>query len=297
VYESYFGFRERPFSLLPDPGFLYLGRKHSMAFALLQYGLKSQAGFTVVAGEIGSGKTTLIRHLLDKIDRDVTVGLISNTHSSFGELLEWVLLAFSIDYKGLDKVGRFHRFQQFLIDEYAKRRRTVLIIDEAQNLGEQTLEELRMLSNINADKHLVLQMILIGQPELRDLLRRPGMEQFAQRISIAYYLEALSLDEVIAYVRHRLRVAGGDPRLFDNEALKIIHQASRGIPRVINTLCDMSLVYAYATQQLYIDRGVVEEVVRDRAAAGVFPASAEEQEPETEAPPVAAPPQRDLRSI
>jgi type II secretory pathway predicted ATPase ExeA len=286
MYENHYGFREKPFSLLPDPSFLYLGRKHSMALALLEYGVKSQAGFTVIAGEIGSGKTTLIRHLLDRIDRDVTVGLISNTHSSFGELLEWVLLAFGIEYKGLDKVSRFHRFTDFLISEYAKRRRTVLIIDEAQNLGAETLEELRMLSNINADKNLVLQLILIGQPELRQLLRRPGMEQFAQRVSVAYFLEALSAEETAAYVRHRLKVAGGDPRLFNEEAIALAHKAGRGVPRLINTLCDLALVYGYAAGLNYIDRPVMEDVVRDRAATGLFEPDLAEDEPlQPQAPP------------
>ena len=277
MYETHFGFREKPFSLLPDPGFLYLGRRHSMALAMLQYGVRSQAGFTVIAGEIGSGKTTLIRHLLDQLESDVTVGLISNTHSSFGELLEWVLLAFGIPHQGLDKVARHHRFTEFLISEYSKRRRTVLIIDEAQNLAPEALEELRMLSNINADKSLVLQLVLVGQPELRMLLRRPGLEQFAQRVSVAYYLEALSLEETVAYVRHRLKVAGGNPRLFDSDALEWVHRASRGVPRVVNTICDMALVYAYASGQTQVDRATVEEVVRDRVATGLFTAPQDEE--------------------
>ena len=277
MYESYFGFQEKPFSLLPDPGFLYLGRKHSMALAMLQYGVRSQAGFTVIAGEIGSGKTTLIRHLLDQLEQDVTVGLITNTHSSFGELLEWVLLAFGIEHQGANRVSRYHLFTDFLIKEYSRRRRTVLIIDEAQNLGAETLEELRMLSNINADKSLVLQLILVGQPELRELLRRPGLEQFAQRVSVAFYLEALSSEEGRAYVRHRLKVAGGDPALFDEDAIDLIQRASRGVPRVINTLCDMALVYGYAAGQRHIDRATVEEVVRDRLATGLFTVPFEEE--------------------
>lgn len=277
MYESFYGFLEKPFSLLPDPGFLFLGRRHSMAYAMLQYGVRSQAGFTVVAGEVGSGKTTLIRHLLDQLDKDITVGLISNTHSSFGELLEWVLLAFSIPHQGLDKVARFHRFTDFLISEYSKRRRTVLIIDEAQNLGAETLEELRMLSNINADKSLVLQLILVGQPELRDLLRRPSLKQFAQRVSVAYYLGALGIDETISYVRHRLRTAGGDPRLFEEDALDVIHHASRGVPRVINTICDMALVYGFAANSRRISRETVEEVLRDRLETGLFASPLEDE--------------------
>jgi putative secretion ATPase (PEP-CTERM system associated) len=278
MYEAFYGFREKPFSLLPDPAFLYLGKRHSMALAMLEYGVRNQAGFTVVAGEIGAGKTTLVRRLLDSLDQDVTVGLISHTHSSFSELLEWVLLAFGLDYQGLDKVGRFQRFTDFLIHEYSRRRRTVLIIDEAQNLGPETLEELRMLSNINADKSLVLQLVLVGQPELRDLLRRPELKQFAQRVSVAFYLEALSAEEVVNYVRHRLKTAGGDPRLFEEDALGLVHQASRGIPRVVNTICDMALVYGYAGGAPRIDRATVEEVIRDRAATGLFEAAEGEGE-------------------
>ncbi len=270
MYESYYGLKEKPFSLLPDPGFLYLGRKHGMALAMLQYGLQSQAGFTVIAGEVGSGKTTLIRYLLDQMPHDVTVGLITNTHSSFGELLEWVLLAFDLEYKGKDKVERYHLFTNFIIDEYAKRRRTVLIIDEAQNMTPHTLEELRMLSNINADKNQVLQLILVGQPELRETLRRPELRQFAQRVSVAYFLERLTEDEVAEYIRHRVTVAGGDPGLFEAEAVRLISRRSEGVPRVINTLCDTSLVYGFAAQKPVIDAGVVGEVVQDRDRSGLF---------------------------
>ena len=270
MYESFYGLKEKPFSLLPDPGFLYLGKKHSMALAMLQYGLQSQAGFTVVAGEVGSGKTTLIRYLLDKMPHDVTVGLITNTHSSFGELLEWVLLAFDLAYKGKDKVERYHLFTDFIIQEYARNRRTVLIIDEAQNMTPHALEELRMLSNINADKSQVLQLILVGQPELRDTLRRPDLRQFAQRVSVAYYLERLNEEEVGEYVRHRVSVAGGEPTLFDPEAIRLISRHSEGVPRVINTLCDTALVYGFAAQKPVIDAEVIGEVVQDRERSGLF---------------------------
>ena len=154
MYEAFYGLREKPFSLLPDPSFLYLGRPHSMAYAVLEYGVLSQAGFTVITGEVGSGKTTLIRHLLNQLDTSVTVGLITNTANIAGDLLRWVLLAFRQDYKNKDTVELHEAFETFLIDQYAAGRRTVLLVDEAQNLSLQTLEELRMLSNINADKDL-----------------------------------------------------------------------------------------------------------------------------------------------
>lgn len=208
MYEAFFGFKEKPFSLLPDPSFLYLGKRHSMALTMLQYGLMNQAGFTVIAGEIGCGKTTLIRHLLNNIDQDVTVGLISNTQREIGELLQWVLFAFNLEYRDKAKVELYETFVNFIIAEYSKNRRTVLIIDEAQNMASQTLEELRMLSNINADKHQVLQLILVGQPELRETLRRPELVQFAQRIAVDYYLNHLDLEETREYIYHRIKVAG-----------------------------------------------------------------------------------------
>ena len=156
MYEAFYGFREKPFSIIPDPGFLYFSPKHRMAFDLLEYGLMNQAGFNVITGEIGTGKTTLIRHLLGQMSTDVTVGLISNTHQSFGELLQWILFAFNQDYRGKQKVEMFHTFLDFLVEQYGQGKRTVLIVDEAQNMSAETLEELRMLSNVNADKDQVL---------------------------------------------------------------------------------------------------------------------------------------------
>ena len=197
MYKAFYGFKEKPFSLLPDPGFLYLSKNHRMALAMLEYGFLNQAGFTVITGEIGSGKTTLIRHLLGEIARDqiVTVGLVSNTHRSFGELLQWVLLAFKLEYRGKEKVELYQTLADFLSREFDQGRRTVLIIDEAQNLSVQSLEQLRMLSNINADKDQILQLILIGQPGLRETLRLPELEQFAQRIAVDFHLQPLDLQE------------------------------------------------------------------------------------------------------
>ena len=271
MYENFYGLREKPFSLLPDPSFLYPSPKHRMALVLLEYSLMNQSGFSVITGEIGTGKTTLIRQLLNQMDRDVTVGLISNTHRSFGELLQWVLMAFNLEYAGKDKVGLYQTFIDFLIKEYAHNRRTVLIIDEAQNMAPETLEELRMLSNVNADKDQVLQVFLVGQAGLRDLLRRPDLEQFAQRISVDYHLEPLNAQETRDYIRHRLTVAGGDPELFDEAASDAVFRNSGGVPRLINLLCDTTLVFGYAEQAKRIMPELVEEVAREKRKGGLFP--------------------------
>ena len=270
MYESFYGLRERPFSLLPDPSFLYLGHKHRVALTMLQYGLMSNAGFTIITGEIGSGKTTLIRQILNELGRDVTVGLITNTHQSFGELLQWVLMAFGLEHRGKEKVERYENFINFTIAEYAKGKRTVLIIDEAQNLSVDTLEELRMLSNVNSDKNQILQLIMVGQPELRTMLQLPQLKQFAQRVSVSHHLDALSSEETCQYIRHRIAVAGGDPELFGEKACALIWFHSRGVPRVINTLCDMALVYGYAAQEKVIDADLIKDVVRDRKKGGLF---------------------------
>jgi type II secretory pathway predicted ATPase ExeA len=268
MYEAFYGFKEKPFSILPDPGFLYFSSVHSSAYAMLEYGVLNHAGFTVITGEIGCGKTTLIRHLLNQLGPDVRVGLISNAQQDFGELLQWVLMAFSLDYHARSKVELFDQFQKFMIDEYAQGRRVILIIDEAQNLDPRTLEELRMLSNINADKDQLLQLILVGQPNLRDLLGRPELIQFSQRISADYHLAPLTLNDTVQYVQHRLKMAGREKPLFTHSACELLHRAARGVPRVINILADFALVYGYADAAPLIDRRLVMAVIKDKVRAG-----------------------------
>ena len=288
MYEAFYGLREKPFSLLPDPSFLYFTRKHQLTLTMLQYGLTNQAGFTVISGGIGTGKTTLIRHLLNNMEQDTTVGLISNTHSAFGDLLQWVLLAYNLDYKDRDQVDMYRTFVDFMIREYAEKRRTILIVDEAQNMSAETLEELRMLSNVNADKDQVLQVILVGQQELRDTLRRPELVQFAQRISVDYHLTALDAEETVAYIAHRLQVAGGPPNLFEHEASAAIHRYSGGVPRLINLLCDTALVYGFAEQRATIDARLVDDVARDKRQGGIFPGQGPADAPPESAQAVAA---------
>ena len=271
MYEKFYGFRGKPFSLLPDPEFLYLSKKHQMALTLLEYGLMNQASFSVITGDIGTGKTTLIRQLLNQMERDMVVGLISNTHPSFGDLLQWILLAFNLECHSKEKVDMYKTFMDFLIKQYAANRRSILIIDEAQNMSPQALEELRMLSNVNSDKDQVLQVILAGQPGLRDNLRDPRLEQFAQRIAVDYNLTPLNAEETREYIRHRLSVAGGSPDMFDDEACEAVFRYSGGIPRLVNLLCDTALVYGYAEQVPRIGAQTIEDVARDKQQSRILP--------------------------
>jgi type II secretory pathway predicted ATPase ExeA len=271
MYESFYGLTTKPFSLLPDPEFLYLGKKHKVALALLEYALMNNAGFCVITGEIGAGKTTLLRRLLGSIEENITVGMITNTHQSFGELLDWVLSAFGIHQSGLSKVEMHQRLVDFLLEQYARNKTTLLIVDEAQNMPAATLEELRMLSNINSEKDLVLQVILAGQPGLKDTLRKPELMQFAQRISVDYHLDALNPAETCSYIQHRLVTAGATDDIFTPAACHLIHQYSGGVPRLINLLCDTALVYGFADQQKMIDVDLVEEMVRERMENSILP--------------------------
>jgi general secretion pathway protein A len=270
MYEAFYGLREKPFSILPDPDLIYWGQNHRLAFAMLEFGVMNRAGFTVITGEIGSGKTTLLRYLLRKLDPRIAVGLISNTPQGQDRLLEWVMMSFNqpVDdsYPAL-----FRRFHHFLYDEYVKGRRTILIVDEAQNLGLAALEELRMLSNINADKNQFLQIILVGQPQLKDMLRTPQLLQFAQRVSSDFHLKALSCNEVAHYIDHRLSAVGSSDQLFSDQACKIIADASLGIPRTINILCDTALVYGFAAGAKVIDAELVAAVIQNKAEYGVLP--------------------------
>ena len=270
MYEVFYGFKEKPFSLTPDPAFLYLGSRHSTGLTMLQYGLTNRAGVTILTGEVGSGKTTLIRKLLDEIEEDIAVGLISNTHSSFGNLMQWVSVAFDLQCRSNSKAVLYDRFTQFLITQYAEGKRTLLIVDEAQNLSATTLEELRLLSNINADKDQVLQLVLVGQPELRETLQLPKLRQFVQRIGVDFHLAPLSAEETDNYIMHRLRVAGGDEFLFGAVARRFIHYQCGGIPRLINAICDTALVYAFAEQTQSVAEELVCNMVLERVDAGLF---------------------------
>lgn len=269
MYEVFFGLKEKPFSLLPDPDFLFLSSKHALALSMLEYSLAGQAGFCVISGEIGSGKTTLIRALLRKIGRDISLGLISNTHSTHTDIAGWALTSFGHRPTGQTTADRYQELMHYLIGEYGAGRRCVLIVDEAQNLTIEALEELRLLSNINSGKDLLLQIILVGQPELLHKLKSPELCQFAQRISVSYHLPPLGSEETYKYVLYRLQVAGAEKPIFTPMAIAGVHYFSGGVPRLINSICDMALVYAFADGKAEIDLDTVFRVVSDRQSSGV----------------------------
>ena len=270
MYEAFYGLREKPFTILPDPDLIYWGSNHRLAFAMLEFGIMNNAGFTVITGEIGCGKTTLLRYLLRKLDPRIVVGLISNTPQGKAELLQWVMMALGQPFE--DTYPKlFQRLQRFLRDQLLRGGRTVLIVDEAQNLGAESLEELRMLSNINADKDQFLQIILLGQPQLKELLRSPQLVQFAQRVSSDFHLQPLKLSDVAKYINHRLKAAGASRALFTDEACETIAAASGGIPRTINILCDTALVYGFASAFKVITNEIVTMVIENKSQYGVLP--------------------------
>ncbi len=272
MYEAFYGLRTKPFTILPDPEFIYWAGPHSMAYTMLEYGVMNHAGFTVVTGEVGSGKTTLLRHLLAKLPPDITVGLVSNIQGERADdLLQWLMMSLDQDFEGLSYVSLYKQFQNYLKEQHARGRRTILIIDEAQNLGAKALEELRMMSNVNVSHEELLQIILVGQPELKTLLSRPELRQFAQRVSSDYHLTSLTRRDVSAYIDHRLSVAGSPGLLFSNEACDLIYAATHGTPRLINILCDTALMYGFAKEAKGITRALVQSVIDDKRQHGVFP--------------------------
>jgi len=276
MYTEHFGLTHKPFNLVPDPQFLYMSPNHKKALTMLEYGLMSHAGFTVVTGEIGAGKTTLIRALLGKIDDDCVIGLINNTHESFGELMVWVLDSLEIESSATDNAGRYRDYINFVVEQHAQGRRVVLIVDEAQNLSVQALEELRLLSNVNIDSDIFLQLVLTGQPELIEKLNRPELVQFAQRIGVEFHLKALSYPETQNYIEYRLEVAGAKHKIFSNEACAVIYCYSEGIPRRINNLCDFALVYAFADDKTEIDVALIQDMMRDKKSSRIVETKASE---------------------
>lgn len=264
---EFFGFTERPFTLLPDPDFLFWSRAHRRAFSVLEYGVLTRAPITVVTGEVGVGKTTLVQKLLQSLDDDITLGLISNAQGGRGELLQWVLNSLGVETDlSAAYVTLFQQLQDFVIEEYAAGRRVILLIDEAQNLSVEGLEELRMLTNINSNKDELLQLILVGQPELRQMVMRPELRQFAQRVTATYHIGSLDRAAIAGYIQHRLSHVGGTGAEFTAEAIDLVHQHSHGIPRLVNKMCDFAMVYAATEERRVVDAAIIEEVLED----GIF---------------------------
>jgi general secretion pathway protein A len=270
MYEQFYGLRENPFGLAPNPAYLFLGRHHQHALTTLEYCISHAAGFAVITGEVGCGKTTVVQHFLGEKPPGMDVVVLSNIHPKIGLLLPWLLDSLGVPASEAPS----HRLHRELVTSLGQRywagRRTVFVIDEAQNLSVEALEELRVLSNINSGRDLLLQTILIGQPELRAKLRRPRMRQFAQRILVDYHLGPLRREETHAYVAHRLQVAGGSPALISPDAIERVYERTCGVPRLVNILCDTALVYGFAEQRPTVDAELIELVLADRAG-GVLP--------------------------
>jgi general secretion pathway protein A len=269
MYEEFYGLKTKPFQVTPDPSFLYWSEGHRMTYTMLQYGIISGSPVTVITGEVGTGKTTLVRQLLRDFPVELEAGLISNLQAGKGELLEWALMAFDKPFDG-GHVQRFQRFQDFLVERYAEGKQIALIIDEAQNLGVEQLEELRMLSNINADQDTILRLILVGQPELRDLLGQPGLRQFAQRITSDFHMKPLQGHDVQAYIQRRLEVAGARHTIFPAGTCELVAHATGGVPRLINVLCDLCLVYGFSEDRDVIEEDIVRDLMADVERNGIF---------------------------
>ncbi|MBC8440386.1 MAG: AAA family ATPase [Deltaproteobacteria bacterium] len=271
MYTDFFGFTAKPFSLVPNPNYLYMSSKHGHALTFLEYGLAEKIGFVMLTGEIGIGKTTLIRYLLNQIEADTDVAVIFNTNVKSGDLINLILNEFEIEYEdGISKAKALDRLYEFLIQKYAVKRKVLLIIDEAQNLSSDVLEEIRMLSNLQTDDDMLLQIMIVGQPNLRDKIQDPRLEQFAQRISVSYHLSAMTQEETGAYIAHRLEKVGGSPEIFSKEFVEKIFEVSCGIPRTINLLCDAALLYGYADGIKKIGLEILEQVIEGKGGMGVF---------------------------
>src|SRR5690242_1590150 len=279
MYESFYKLRTKPFSLLPDSDFLYAGSTHRAAYSTLEYGLINEAPFMVLTGEPGMGKTSLLRKLVSEHGAKHSIGLVTNARYNIDHLLPWVLLSLGLSKRQLDPVEAYYVFSEFLTHESRQHRRVILIIDEAQSLGTDLLEELRLLSNLNDGKTLKLQIILSGQPDLHKLLQPIDMTQFAQRVAVDCHLEPLSEVDTGHFIHHRLHVAGGHPSLFTKKACALVHRLSRGNPRLINQVCDLSLTYGFAEQARVITSKLVAQAAIDRSKGGILPIACKDELP------------------
>jgi len=266
MYTQFFGLREKPFAITPDPRYLYLSQRHADALAHLIYGISHSGGFIQLTGEVGTGKTTLVRTLFEQLPDEADVALILNPELSATEFLTAILEELKVELPGdRSNKGLIDHLNKYLLDAHARGRRTVLIVDEAQNLAPRILEQVRLLTNLETPKQKLLQIILIGQPELRTLLAQPNMRQLAQRVTGRYHLEPLILDDSIKYIEHRLKVAGASGGIFTPSAVREIYRQSKGVPRLINVVADRALLAAYTQDTRNIDRRLVR-----RAAAEVY---------------------------
>ena len=268
MYKRFFGFTHNPFDLTPDPAFFVSTKRHNEALAALSYGVRWHRGFVVVTGEVGTGKTLLLRCLLRllKESRDISYAYLFNSRLSATEFLQYILSDFGLPATGKNKAELLLDFSQFLLSRGSKRLTTVLIVDEAHHLSEELLEEIRLLSNLETTDDKLLQIILVGQPELDDKLNSPQLRQLKQRIALRARLGPLAYEETREYITERLRIAGAgvqrDP-IFSDEAIVTVHRHSKGLPRLINTICENALIAAYAQQSITVTPRIIDDVAKE----------------------------------
>lgn len=264
MYNEYFGLSEAPFSISPDPRYLFLSDKHREALAHLIYGVGDQGGFVLLTGEVGTGKTTICRCLLQQVPNNADIAFIINPKQSVNQLLQSIFKELQIALeKGATSKDLIDHLTQYLLAAHSRGRNTILIIDEAQHLTADVLEQLRLLTNLETNEKKLLQLVLLGQPELNEMLDRPELRQLAQRITARYHLSPLSRTEVTEYIEHRLSVAGCRSSLFHPAAIKRVYHYSKGVPRLINLLCDRSLLGAYATGSDEINAKIVNKAATE----------------------------------
>jgi len=262
MYLDFYGLKENPFNVTSDPNFLYLGKPHREALAYLLYGIKEKKGFLEITGEVGAGKTTLCKALLNQLSSDAKTAFILNPNLSELQLLEAIVEDFGIKPVRRSKVSLLRQLNNFLLEELRKSSTVVLILDEAQNMKNSTLEAIRLLSNLETDKEKLFQIILVGQPELRDKLRSPSLLQLAQRIGVRFHMGPLQSEEIEKYIYHRMKVAGSENGVhFSEDALDKIFRFSNGIPRLINLICDKALLSGFVRDVKSIDGEIINKSV------------------------------------
>lgn len=265
MYESHFGLKENPFNVTPNPEYIYLGERHKEALAQLLYGVREKKGFIVITGEVGTGKTTLIHYLLDKLNGNdhTKTAFLFNPKLTVNDFIQYILKDLGVRIHGQTKGEYLHHLHRYLLNAYRKDERVVLIVDEAQGLKPELLEEIRLLSNLETSRSKLIQIVLVGQPELDKTLSQTEFRQLRQRINLRYHLSPLSLKETREYIEKRLRTAGAQRPIFTEKAIKEVYKRSGGIPRLINIICDNALLNSYALDQPMVDEKSVREVSED----------------------------------
>lgn len=265
MYENFYGLREKPFEITPDPKYLYISESHKEALAHLTYAVREKKGFTVVTGEVGTGKTTLVQTLLSKLDGNTKTAYLFNPILGSTDFLHYICQDLGLKSQKGSKGQYLSQLHNFLLACYSRNENVVLIIDEAHKLDPKLLEEVRLLTNLETSKSKLLQVILMGQPELNEILEDPQFRQLKQRVSLRYHLQPLNKEDTKKYIKKRLRIAGTfDLNLFTQKALNKIYKYSKGTPRLINILCDNALLMGYATDQKVIGSKIIQEVIKNR---------------------------------